>query len=176
MTAPGPWRSQSPRTPCLAGGSPGTPEKPVREPPDLLRMGRFRPALPRPPPTTRSSGPFLPGSSQIGMHRTLWASGWSSCGPNPWTHTGHESEEATQRGRLGIGSKVSAARDNPLSKPGIHVICVYSQDASDLQDVGRVREELRHLGITWEIGYKTDADTLAARYSGQGRTVSRYRE
>ncbi len=48
------------------------------------------------------------------------------------------------------------------------VICVYTYDWTDEADVRRVRQELRALGITSKIPYKTDDDTNAGRYSSQG--------
>ena len=53
------------------------------------------------------------------------------------------------------------------------VICVYTYDVSDEQDCSRVSAALRDLGVTWKIPYKTDADTYAGRYSGDGVRVSK---
>jgi len=40
-----------------------------------------------------------------------------------------------------------------------HVICVYTRDWADRQDVMRVREVLQSLGFVKELGYKRDIDT-----------------
>lgn len=40
-----------------------------------------------------------------------------------------------------------------------HVICVYTRDWMDRQDLLRVREVLRSLGFVDELGYKRDVDT-----------------
>ncbi|AVK72220.1 DUF1917 domain-containing protein [Cupriavidus necator] len=40
-----------------------------------------------------------------------------------------------------------------------HVICVYTQDWADTQDLMRSRNVLRSLGFKDEIGYKRDIDT-----------------
>ncbi|OLL28144.1 hypothetical protein BTH42_29695 [Burkholderia sp. SRS-W-2-2016] len=40
-----------------------------------------------------------------------------------------------------------------------HVICVYTRDWTDKQDLLRVREVLRSLGFVEELGYKRDIDT-----------------
>ena len=87
-------------------------------------------------------------------------------------------KEATEDGRLGNQSKVATARG---AKPDIntgrmcHVICVYTYDWEDTDDMVRVREELRKLGITWRIPYKTDADTEAGKYACKGdRMIAKY--
>ncbi|CAD6543376.1 hypothetical protein LMG28140_03911 [Paraburkholderia metrosideri] len=45
-----------------------------------------------------------------------------------------------------------------------HVICVYTRDWEDRQDIFRVREILRSLGFVEELGYKRDIDTLNGVY------------
>lgn len=79
-------------------------------------------------------------------------------------------ERATKAGKLWHGSKVSTEwaqtfylMRNRNADPKEHVICVYTYDANDEADVMRVREELRKIGITQPLGYKTDADTGAGR-------------
>jgi len=83
---------------------------------------------------------------------------------------------AVENGTLGMAAKVSTARPNPLSiKPNIHVICVYTYDWTDKNDVMRVREELTKLGIVSKIPYKADADTNKSRYRKTGHTrISKY--
>ena len=44
------------------------------------------------------------------------------------------------------------------------VICVYTYDYQDEEDVMRVRQVLKDLGIQREIIYKADADTRAGSY------------
>jgi hypothetical protein len=85
---------------------------------------------------------------------------------------------ATRAGRLGYEAKTGTARPNPNAKqPGERVICVYTYDAADLDDVRRVRDELRRLGVTWKIPYKTDAATDAGRYAVRGDArISSYYE
>src|SRR5438132_3440221 len=51
---------------------------------------------------------------------------------------------AIAAGRLGAEGKVSTARPNPHArKPGKHVICVYTYDWRDTDDVMSIRQELR---------------------------------
>lgn len=83
-------------------------------------------------------------------------------------------EQATVRGELGGDAKVSTARPNPnASKRDTHVICVHTYDIADLDDVRRVREGLRALGIVSKTPYKTDQATYDGKYAVKGdRRVS----
>jgi hypothetical protein len=85
-------------------------------------------------------------------------------------------QQATEAGRLGIAAKVATARPNPnATSRDSRVICIYTYDCEDEADVMRVRGELRRLGIARKIPYKTDADTLAGKYSARGDTqIARY--
>ncbi len=83
---------------------------------------------------------------------------------------------ALSQGRLGNQAKVSTAKPSPnATDPNDHVICVYTYDSDDVDDVMRVREELRALGFTWKIAYKTDVATLEGKYRAKGHTrISKY--
>jgi hypothetical protein len=77
-------------------------------------------------------------------------------------------KRATKVGLLWRGSKVSTqyanARylmRNPSANPNEHVICVFTYDYRDEDDVMRVRQALYKIGIGQALGYKTDADTAA---------------
>ena len=59
--------------------------------------------------------------------------------------------EATWENKLGFGCKVTS--NNGRSS---HVICVYTYDYTDEDDVFRVRQALRELGFTEKLGYKTN--------------------
>ena len=85
-------------------------------------------------------------------------------------------KEATETGRLGADAKVSTAKPNPNEvNPTDGVICVYTYDSDDERDVMRVREELRALGFTNKIPYKTDEATLSGKYRRHGeRKISKY--
>jgi hypothetical protein len=85
---------------------------------------------------------------------------------------------ATEEGRLGCSAKVATARPNPnATNPDSKVICVYTYDWTDEEDVKRIRQELRQLGITSKIPYKADADTYAEKYAVRGhRRISKYYE
>ncbi len=87
-------------------------------------------------------------------------------------------KRATEEGRLGDSSKAATARPSPNAQdPNLKVICVYTYDWTDVEDVRRVRQELRELGITRKIAYKTDQDTLSGKYRITGHTrISKYYE
>ena len=87
---------------------------------------------------------------------------------------------ATEKGSLGIEAKVSTAKQKSTNieyEKDKHVICVYTYDWTDEKDVKRVREELRKLGITSKIPYKTDEDTIKGKYASKGhKRISKYYE
>ena len=87
-------------------------------------------------------------------------------------------KKATEEGRLGSASKVSTARPNPnANDPSQHVVCVYTYDWTDESDVRRIREELRKLGFTNKLPYKSDEDTMEGKYRVTGhRKISKYYE
>jgi Domain of unknown function (DUF1917) len=78
---------------------------------------------------------------------------------------------AVRAGRLGPSAKVATAVPSPLStNPRVRLICVYTSDWHDKDDVRRVLRGLRELGISWGLSYKTDEATLDDRY-GSGVSV-----
>jgi hypothetical protein len=83
---------------------------------------------------------------------------------------------ATEAGKLGEMSKVATAKANPnATNSNIKVICVYTHDWMDEEDVMRIRQELRQLGITRKIPYKADEDTESGKYANQGtKRISKY--
>jgi len=55
---------------------------------------------------------------------------------------------ATEQGSFGRSAKVSTAKPKPnVSGPSEHVICVYTYDCNDFDDVRRIRQALRDLGV-----------------------------
>lgn len=76
---------------------------------------------------------------------------------------------ATEAGLLGGAAKVATARSSPnATNDKVKVICVYSYDYTDKDDVMRIRGELRNIGIERKIPYKTDKATLAGKYKIKG--------
>jgi len=87
-------------------------------------------------------------------------------------------KKATEAGKFGDSSKVATAKPNSnATNPDTKVMCVYTYDWNDENDVRRVREELRKLGITNKLPYKADEDTLAGKYRIMGnKKISKYYE
>lgn len=67
--------------------------------------------------------------------------------------------KAVEEGQLGNYVKVMG----PNHK-GLYVICVYTYDYEDIDDVMRIREVLRVLGIRQLLSYKSDQDTEELHY------------
>lgn len=86
--------------------------------------------------------------------------------------------EETVAGRLGLSSKAATSRPNGLAKnPFIKVICVYTYDSSDIDDVMRVRNRLREIGFYKKLSYKTDQATDEGVYAGTSeKPISLYYE
>ncbi len=84
--------------------------------------------------------------------------------------------EALEKGLLGGHAKVATARPNPNeASPGKHVICVYTSNAGDEEDVMRVREALRQLGFVGKLAYKADTATRQGLYQNAGsKRISKY--
>ncbi|MHA2364511.1 MAG: putative phosphothreonine lyase domain-containing protein [Candidatus Hodarchaeales archaeon] len=80
-------------------------------------------------------------------------------------------KKATEDGNLGELSKVSTMKISKLAEdPNKKVICVYTYDWKDEKDVFSIRENLRKLGFSQKIPYKTNEDTLKGRYIWKGDT------
>jgi hypothetical protein len=84
-------------------------------------------------------------------------------------------KDATEQGPLGGRAKCSTKK-GWKGKGNDYVIIVYTYDYKDTTDVMRIREELRELGFTKPIPYKTDADTKAKKYAGCGQKIAKYYE
>ena len=83
--------------------------------------------------------------------------------------------EATIKGKLGNVSKVSTKRPNPNSQnKNTKVICVYTYDSNDIDDVMEIRKQLSDLGFTQQLIYKTDQTTREGKYSRNGNRVGTY--
>jgi Basophilic leukemia-expressed protein Bles03 len=81
---------------------------------------------------------------------------------------------ATEQGRLGISAKAATARVSELAvSPRMKLICVYTRNWQDRDDVRRVLRQLRDLGVSWRLSYKTDEATLSGVYgTGSAAYVS----
>jgi hypothetical protein len=75
--------------------------------------------------------------------------------------------DETTGGRLGMAAKAATSKPNALAKNRfIKVICVYTYDAKDKDDVMRVRTRLREIGFIKKLSYKTDEATELGVYTG----------
>jgi len=72
--------------------------------------------------------------------------------------------EATINGLLGGSSKTSTAKPNPNASD--KVICVYTADFSDKEDIERIENNIRKIGIENKLIYKLDKDV--GKYQNQG--------
>ena len=76
----------------------------------------------------------------------------------------------TENGELVDNCKITRKGRSPTS-----VICVYTYDGDDVDDVFRVAKKLiRELGLNNTIAYKEDSETYAGNYSGNGKIVTKY--
>ncbi len=82
--------------------------------------------------------------------------------------------DATAEGDLGISAKVSTAKPNPDARDDRYVVYVYTADWRDEEEVMRVREALRALGVEDRIGYKRNLETFRGEYSKKGKRVTYY--
>ena len=95
-------------------------------------------------------------------------------GPEEVDASWRKIRDATVDGRLGIGAKVSTARENEDAHDDRKVIYVFTADWSDEPEVMRVRDELKKLGFADRIGYKRNLDTYAGEYREKGKRVTYY--
>lgn len=85
-------------------------------------------------------------------------------------------KKANEKGNLGVGAKAATAKPNPNETSKTEkVICVYTYNWLDIDDVYRVEKELRKIGITSTLFYKTDKDTIEGKYKISGaKGISKY--
>jgi len=81
---------------------------------------------------------------------------------------------ATFNRTLGSGAKVSTAEEDETKR---HVICIYTRNYLDFDDVKRVRGLLRDMGFTESLCYKPDIYTYLEIYKGTTKlSPCRFRE
>ena len=81
---------------------------------------------------------------------------------------------ATFNKTLGIGAKVSTAEEDESKR---HVICIYTRNYLDLEDVKRVRGLLKDMGFAESLCYKPDIYTYLNIYKGTTKlSPCRHRE
>lgn len=87
-----------------------------------------------------------------------------------------KNQVGNRRRKISHLAKVTTAKPNSnASDSKTKVICVYTYDWADKEDVMHIRQEIRQLGITWKIPYKADEDTDSGRYANRGtKHISKY--
>ncbi|MBM3261602.1 DUF1917 domain-containing protein [Candidatus Kaiserbacteria bacterium] len=111
----------------------------------------------------RKTGTY-PEHTSRGGKWLVFASGRSM--PAIWKRV----KAAVENGQLGELAKRNASS-------GHGVICVYTYDWKDHDDVMRIRSELRTIGIAKKIPYKTDENTERGIYrAGGSKRISAYCE
>jgi len=86
-----------------------------------------------------------------------------------WTKIG----KAVLKGKLGISAKVSTN----YSKSKRYIICVYTYNYFDVEDIEKVRNELSLFGVDETLCYKPDIYTYLNIYSGKFKlSPCRYRK
>lgn len=71
-------------------------------------------------------------------------------------------KKAIEEDKLWKQAKVSTAW---RSKGGVYVVCVYTYDYEDVNDVMKIRDYLREMGFKKTASYKNDEQTIAGIYS-----------
>jgi len=108
-----------------------------------------------PSPTTENSEWWLEENGRMGGNFGKWL---LFVNKNKIDDTWKKIREETVEERLGVGSKVSTKKGwVNHGMPENYVICVYTPE--DKKEVDRVRDRLRQLGFTGQIGYKTNEAT-----------------
>lgn len=72
-------------------------------------------------------------------------------------------EKLAKKGKI-WSAKISTLI-HPWASKRIHVICVYTKNCLDKQDVMRVRENLKGIGVESRLSYKPDVYTVLGIYS-----------
>lgn len=109
--------------------------------------------------------------------RTLRGGKWMIFVPNQEIDTfWAQMKQTVEEGKLGNEAKCSTAKPNKNStNPDESAIMIYTYDGDDEEDVWKIRQALRELGVTKKIYWKADEATKAGLYTARGNTkVSRY--
>lgn len=64
-----------------------------------------------------------------------------------------------------VDLKRGSVKVSPKQEGDSHVICVYVDDYSNLEEVNWLRNALRTAGVSWRIGFKPDAYTCLGIYA-----------
>ena len=85
-------------------------------------------------------------------------------------------KKATKDGLLGIKSKAATSKLNiNFTSENEKIVCVYTYNWLDKEDVFRIENEIRKLNIKYALCYKTDEDTKKGLYKNKGNIrISKY--
>ena len=133
-------------------------------------------AVSEPSPTSENHEFWIQANGRLKQGHSSWNTG----GPGKWLLFVNKRNiddvwklirQETLDENLGSSSKVSTKKGwLEHGMPEDYVICVHTPNSEDREDVDRVRNHLRQLGFTSQLGYKTDQATLDGsddcRYKG----------
>lgn len=78
-------------------------------------------------------------------------------------------KKATEKGLLGNSAKCSTAKENANSlNKNSGVICVYTYDSNDKEDLKRIAEKLFKIKDVEKLFYKEDNATYEGKYANRG--------
>lgn len=78
-------------------------------------------------------------------------------------------KKAIEKSLLGSSAKCSTAKENPNSlNKSSGVICVYTYDSNDKEDLKRIAEELFKIDGVEKLFYKEDNATYEGKYANRG--------
>jgi len=85
-------------------------------------------------------------------------------------------KKATKEGLLGTSSKVATSQPSQYANSETEkVICVYTYDSDDIDDINRIENALREIGIFSTLCYKTNEATSKGNYSVRGsKNICKY--
>lgn len=76
---------------------------------------------------------------------------------------------AIKEGMLGDSAKVATMKENPNAlKSNYKVICVYTNDFTNEEDVMRIAKNLIDLEVPEKLRYKSDMATIQGKYANKG--------
>ena len=89
--------------------------------------------------------------------------------------TWNKIKEATEKGLLGPYSKVSTMKEKGFDK-NTFVICIFTEDFNNSEDVNRIENCIRDLGIQNKLSYKLNRDAGKYEKDGHSDLVQRISE
>lgn len=70
----------------------------------------------------------------------------------------------TEEGFLGINAKVATNKPSPKKRGYKHLICIYTQDYQDIEDLEKIAKNIRSLGLKYDLLYKTNQSTRSNQH------------